>query len=873
MRPSTRSHQDTSFGHSAGDRATQWVLPPHQKLASDLSDRALGRMPHVFGHAPKSMLWCLAIGQAHATGGLPPHGSSARSEVAFALVHAIAEQLDLSEVAVGVSLSGTNAAVPEFHITMQLRDASCAAANGLLHALCMHKAVSVALPSGQRVTVPAYDYGAARSVRAKRVLVRSLDPLYCMEGIMPVLLAAAGYNTQHPHAPADYVCVLSEQAGTPQIGGLADMSTVVAYVIPPPDDPLLLRLPAKFVDYADKTTMVLVQGDRPDMRAAAVPTASQAPSSVPAPLRPGPLSPDLPPLHAVPSTTAAARTAFHASTPVFQQRPASVANAASHAPSPAAAPSATLDPVAEVGGGEHVHAACSAAAASSACHVSSMLPGASYSHPWLPMPPLVVPTSGSPYAAARPHHAGSFPQAVARAQMLQPHQHHLPPLEVHAQHQPEQAQQPPLKPPQQQPQQQQLQQQQQQQQQQQPWQQQQQQRHQQPPQQQQPQQQQQPASPLALPSLMHHQEPAHSRQQQAATASLSSLHQQLPPFHPMTCPLHAGVPAPPLAVAVAYQGTFIRASDAMCIDVASAEDAGSAEDTTSPAAVDTCMDEAAARPAPLVSHPASLHAYPVSDGRSSHPDGVGSEPYDVDESVAASTPASHAVGADFGGGQGYSLGMSAKRQAKQLAVGPAPMSDMRDSAGAPVVPAHHTLEMDGDGQPMVVPVHQLASNIAPTAKHSPQDRRGIGAAPESASWSVRDPMLKLIGRSYARELAKPGAPSPAACVLAIFQRSVQFWRTRRAAEQLDMEMTRRIDEYMRSALGSVRGPSVALAAARQSAAAPRHGPLPRRSASKHVHTSAPAQPPPPGSDHSHGCSSAERSPARDVEGGGGRAAR
>ena len=123
MRPSTRSHQDTSFGHSAGDRATQWVLPPHQKLASDLSDRALGRMPHVFGHAPKSMLWCLAIGQAHATGGLPPHGSSARSEVAFALVHAIAEQLDLSEVAVGVSLSGTNAAVPEFHITMQLRDA------------------------------------------------------------------------------------------------------------------------------------------------------------------------------------------------------------------------------------------------------------------------------------------------------------------------------------------------------------------------------------------------------------------------------------------------------------------------------------------------------------------------------------------------------------------------------------------------------------------------------------------------------------------------------------------------------------------------------------------------------------------------------
>lgn len=173
-----RSHQDTSFGHSAGDRATQWVLPPHQKLASDLSDRALGRMPHVFDHAPTSMLWCLAIGQAHATGGLPPHGSSARSEVAFALVHAIAEQLDLSEVAVGVSLSGTNAAVPEFHITMQLRDASCAAANGLLHALCMHKAVSVALPSGQRVTVPAYDYGAARSVRAKRVLVRSLDPLY-----------------------------------------------------------------------------------------------------------------------------------------------------------------------------------------------------------------------------------------------------------------------------------------------------------------------------------------------------------------------------------------------------------------------------------------------------------------------------------------------------------------------------------------------------------------------------------------------------------------------------------------------------------------------------------------------------------------------
>ena len=125
----------------------------------------------------------------------------------------------------------------------------------------MHKAVSVALPSGQRVTVPAYDYGAARSVRAKRVLVRSLDPLYCMEGIMPVLLAAAGYNTQHPHAPADYVCVLSEQAGTPQIGGLADMSTVVAYVIPPPDDPLLLRLPAKFVDYADKTTIFFFFGE------------------------------------------------------------------------------------------------------------------------------------------------------------------------------------------------------------------------------------------------------------------------------------------------------------------------------------------------------------------------------------------------------------------------------------------------------------------------------------------------------------------------------------------------------------------------------------------------------------------------------------
>ncbi len=58
-----------------------------------------------------------------------------------------------------------------------------------------------------------------------------------------------------------------------------------------------------------------------------------------------------------------------------------------------------------------------------------------------------------------------------------------------------------------------------------------------------------------------------------------------------------------------------------------------------------------------------------------------------------------------------------------------------------------TLEMDGAGHPTLLPVHQLASNIAPTVKPSPQGRHGIGTAPESARWYVRDPLLKLISHS------------------------------------------------------------------------------------------------------------------------------
>ena len=342
--------------------------------------------------------------------------------------------------------------------------------------------------------------------------------------------------------------------------------------------------------------------------------------------------------------------------------------------------------------------------------------------------------------------------------------------------------------------------------------------------------------------------------------------------HPL-CSSHAGLPDPPLAVAVAYQGTFTRASDAMCMDVESAEDATSAEDAASPAVVDTCMVEAAVSPAPAAPLPAPQHVYPVSDGRSTHPADVGSEPYAVDESIVAAAHASDPVGADFGGGRGYSLGKPAKRQALLLAAGPAPMSDMRDSAGAPVVPVHHTLGMNGDGHPVVVPVHQLASNIAPTAKRTPQDRRGIGAAPESASWLVREPMLKLIGLTYSEALAKPGAPAAVDCVLAIFQQSMQFWRTRSTAEQLDLAMTRRIDDYMRSILGHVRGPSTALAAARQVAATLRHRPYSRQPAPHPTHTSAPARPSPHGIVHSMGCSSTEHSPARGGVGDGGRAAR
>ena len=146
-----------------------------------------------------------------------------------------------------------------FAVAIRLKDVSHPTANGLLHQLRTTRHLHVTLPSGV-VCVPAVDHGASTGLRAVRVLVLGLDPLAHREGIIPALLRCAGYNVTDIPGPG-CVHVASEQAGSPRVGGVADITTVVSYVVPPQDDPFLHRLPVSFVDYADNVTHVLVHGD------------------------------------------------------------------------------------------------------------------------------------------------------------------------------------------------------------------------------------------------------------------------------------------------------------------------------------------------------------------------------------------------------------------------------------------------------------------------------------------------------------------------------------------------------------------------------------------------------------------------------------
>ena len=277
-------------------RSNTWACQPSEclRVPGALSTRGLGLLPSSYS-STSSCDWKLVIGQAYGPG-MPVVGAGDAASLAVALEDALSAQWDLPNATEGMARLQHKPGTSNFAVAIRLKDVSHPAANGLLHQLRTARHLHVTLSSGV-VCVPAVDHGASGGLRAVRLLVLGLDPLAHREGITMALLRCAGYTVSDLPGPG-CVHVASEQAGCPRLGGVADITTVVSYVVPPPDDPYLHRLPVSFVDYADNITHVLVHGDPlaplPGLRNPGT-HARQPPAPVYQPAPPPPSPPPAPP--------------------------------------------------------------------------------------------------------------------------------------------------------------------------------------------------------------------------------------------------------------------------------------------------------------------------------------------------------------------------------------------------------------------------------------------------------------------------------------------------------------------------------------------------------------------------------------------------
>ena len=695
-------------------RYSTWAQQPSavMRAPGTLSSTGLGLVPTSYASTASSD-WKLLIGQAHGPG-LPTVNSMQEAEaLASTLEATLMTQWNLPAATEGMSRLQHKPGMPNYAVAIRLKGSHCPAANGLMRQLCTAHNLHVSLPTGM-VCVPAVDYGASSSLQAVRILVLGLDPLAHRAGITAALIQCAGYEVSEAPGPGR-VRVVSEQAGAPRLGGVADITTVVAYIIPPPDDPLLHRLPVSFVDNHDNVTHVLVYGDTlsppPDPRAHGYPQPSPAPPPPPRPAYHAPhTQPPPPPLTApaIPSST-----------------PTTSSNAPT-CPSPPAPPQvpAAIQPVA-----------------------------------------IMSPTSAMRHSIinhtepAMSVHAPLLATAAAPAAPL--HDFNV-------------------------------------------------------------------IGPVALP-----------------TEASSALARTQPPELIRRPTAEHGNPAAPLQVVLEYQARFTRAStndpesgaqveqgpapfEGMDVEAEAAkEDAAEVaeEDMTMSEAQQATDTDIFCLPLPPPPPPVACTTgadddppgalYPVSDG-SAHREMAPEEVRDEDPHGHA--PASRPHPADFGDGSGYSLGRPAALQAGMLASGPAAMQDVEDASGNPVIPPNHLPVLSPHGDTQFVPVHQLAIQPPAEAKLRPRDRSGIGASPEYATWAIKAAMTQFIAAMYGPQLEMSGMPTAMECAMAVLQRGRHWWSLRREQTEVDKDMTRRIDEYMRSVSGETRGPRPVLLHAKASTA-------------------------------------------------------
>lgn len=762
------------------NRCSTWAVQPCDALRvpGALSARGLALKPSSYS-ADSSLEWRLVIGQAHGPGLAAMRDSGDGEALACMLESALLTQWDLAAATEGMGRLQHKPGSANFAIAIRLQGAHNHAANGLLSQLRTAGHLHVSFPSGT-VCIPAVDHGSASSLRAVRVLVRGLDPLAHREGVTATLLRCAGYVPSAADVPAaDHVRVVSEAAGAPKLGGVADITTVVAYVIPPEGDPLLRKLPVSFVDYADNITHVLVHGDRHPSCTA--PRREAPPSAPAAPPAPAPTSLELSPV-------AAARSSFlaraPAAAPVVQSSSCDaflVRGPAAFVRGPAVPPLAAPPAQASAGcslrpvPGALGPSAASAPPGSQACGVhdgplAASVPSAARDAP--AMLPLVA--HGLPDTLME-EPSGSVATSPAA----------LPPASFGPAATPTPLGTSACRP---------------------------------------------PAGPSAV-SVTRVPVAAPASLPMHAAPSLLTDTVMEDPVEPVVQP--PAPPAPPMGTMLEYRARFVRGPVA-----ASAGDSAPPEqllrDTHMVDAPEPCAGELdvvllPGPPAAVFGPGVAAHAaacdevlYPISNG-AAHRAADPPAPDDSDDEpspLAPRAPPDRPCPADFGDGKGYSLGAPAARQAGRFASGPAAMQGLEDVVGRPIVPAHHVPVLGEDGSAAILPLHQLASRPSALAKFRSKDRSGIGADPLYGSWVVVPVIARALAATCPAYFESPKALTPMQCAVAVAQSARAWWFKHRDCTELDDEMVRRVDAYARSISGEVRGPRPALGQARARAQRP-----------------------------------------------------
>ena len=734
--PPTLPMQFPSPPPPPGQRLHSWAWQPCDALRSGgLSDRGLGLLPTSYTSSV-SCDWKLVIGQAHGPG-IPLRNTLQEAEAfAAALEAALLAQWSLADATDGLARLQHKPGSPNFALAIRLKGSEHPAANGLLQQLRTARHLHVSMPMGV-VCVPAVDHGASDSLQSVRLLVLGLDPLAHREGITGMLLRCAGYTVSMSPGPG-CVRVVSEQAGAPRLGGKADITTVVSFVIPPPDDPYLHRLPPSFVDNTDNITHVLVHGDP-----LAPPHGARAPAREPHPQAASP--PYLWPNASPPTGSGSCPPGSDPTAPAMLRpvqgpavNPTATMRAALALP-PQAPPMLACDPIAP------------ASTAPAAPHAAFLVVG----------PAALAPHSASvasPPAHARPLCAPPPPPSpVCRS------------LDVAA------------------------------------------------------------ASSCQTPPLQTALE-FHGRFVRPAASV-------------------AAQPTPPLELVAQLTAADDMDEDRLSVDSGrlsvdvdrlSVDEDRLLVDEDMPDGPPGVADDALLLPLPPLAPPTApaggdpaVNPFPVSDGSAHRDEGTGCSSGSEDADTPDPPPGkgSRPHPADFGDGRGYSLGRPAALQAARFAAGPSAMSGMEDNTGRAIVPPHHAPVLSPQGDTAFVPVHQLASMPSAQAKSNSRDRSGIGASPDWDSWEVKAAVTRFIASTYGDHLQPPGMPSALDCALAVLNRSKAWWSHRRAQMVVDAAMARRIDDYMRSLTGIVRGPRPVLLHVRSIQAAAR-SPQARRPASE-----------------------------------------